>query len=226
VSCSTGVLSTQVAEGYLLVACACGRWTCPACSPYRRRKLETELLAGDPTTFITLGWNASRPESPERARQIMGEQWKLLAARIRRRWPVAAFEWGTVVERYKSGYPHFHILARAPYIPQKWLSEQWNDLVGAPVVDIQAVKSKHDLARYLTKYLTKSPERIGTGKRYWFSQGYRTAPEQGQVGQRTAGPWFYDPDPLAFLITRYQRYGLVVITQAKTSCTMARGKPP
>lgn len=208
------------------MACACGRWVCPACSPYRRRKLQVELVDGDPTKFITLGWNASRPESPERARQIMGEQWKLLAARIRRRWPAAKFEYGTVVERFKSGYPHFHILARAPYIPQSWLSQQWDDLVAAPVVDIRAINDQYALAKYLTKYLTKSPERIGTGKRYWFSQGYRKTAKPDPAKRRTAAPWFWDPEPIVLLIARYERTGYAVHTRAKESCTIAWGQAP
>jgi len=226
VSCGSGVLSTQVPEGYLLVACACGRWPCPTCSPQRRRRLEAELVAGKPITFFTLTWDASRPETRERARQIMGEKWKLLTARIRRRWPAAEFEWGVVVERFKNGYPHFHILCRAPYIPQPWLSDQWEKLVGARVVDIRKVKTLHGLAKYLTKYLSKSPERIGTGKRYWFSQGYRAEPDKHPARRRIKSPWFFDPEELAMIIARYQRYGLVVITRTKGSCTMTQRKPP
>lgn len=225
-SCASGVLSTQVAEGYLLVACACGRWTCPTCSRYRRRQLQTAFITGNPETFITLTWNAGRAESPERARQIMGEAWKLLVARIRRAWPTQPFEYGVVVERCESGYPHFHILARAPFIPQVWLSDQWNKLIGAPVVDIRKVRDKHNLARYLTKYLTKSPERIGTGKRYWFSQGYRTTADKPAKRSRPTGPWFFDPDELPMLIARYRTYGFVVVNRTAATCTMTQRKPP
>ena len=225
-SCGSGTLSSTVPEGILLVACACGKWACPSCGKYRLRKLQAELVGGDPITFITLTWDASRPETVERARQIMGEQWKLLVARIKRKWRKAEFEWGVVVERSKNGYPHFHILARAPYIPQAWLSEQWANLVGAPIVDIQAVQSQYGLARYLSKYLTKSPERIGTGKRYWFSQGYRKTPKDEPYKRRTRAKWFFDPEAIPMLLARYLNNGYRRLATSDGQCVIARARSP
>ena len=93
--------------------------------------------------------------------------------RIKRRWPAVEFAYAVVVERTVAGFPHFHVACRAPFIPQGWLSDAWAELVGAPVVDIRAVRTQEGLAAYLAKYLAKDPTKIGSGKRYWFSQGYR-----------------------------------------------------
>jgi len=226
VSCHDGTLSTKDGDRHLFVACACGRWTCPPCARYRRRQLEAELVGGNPSTFITLTWNASRPESPERARQVMGEAWKLLAARIRRRWPAVEFAWGVVVERCESGYPHFHLATRAPYIPQEWLSEQWNSLVGACVVDIRKIRTRRGLAHYLTKYISKDPERIGTGKRYWFSQDYRNEKDSRADRRRIAGAWYWDPEPLLLLVARFLNNGFAIVEQTKTTYTLMQEQPP
>lgn len=76
------------------------------------------------------------------------------------------------LERTKRGEPHLHILIRAPYIPQDWLSEQMTDLLGSPVVWIEAIKgSKHAIA-YVTKYVTKAPAQWGNKKRYWQSRNW------------------------------------------------------
>ncbi|GAJ21207.1 unnamed protein product, partial [marine sediment metagenome] len=57
----------------------------------------------------------------------------------------------------KKGNPHIHVAARCRYIPQAWLSNQWRDLTGSPVVDIRAVKDPARTAGYVTKYMLKSP---------------------------------------------------------------------
>lgn len=80
--------------------------------------------------------------------------------------------WLGFLEKTKLGEPHVHILLRAPYIPQDWLSEQMNRLIGAPIVWIEAIKSVPKAVHYVTKYVTKAPARFGPLKRYWQSQNW------------------------------------------------------
>lgn len=83
------------------------------------------------------------------------------------------------LERTEQGEPHLHILLRAPYIPQDWLSEQMHELIGAPIVDIRQVKSTRAAVFYVTKYVTKAPAQFGATKRYWISRGWEVnAPEK------------------------------------------------
>ncbi|MBA7551900.1 hypothetical protein ES705_44451 [subsurface metagenome] len=62
-----------------------------------------------------------------------------------------------VPERTETGLRHDHILFRGSYIEQKYLSEQWAQIHGAPVVDIRSVRGRRGIANYLANYLAKSP---------------------------------------------------------------------
>lgn len=141
----------------------------------------------------------------------MAHALKNLVLRIRRAWPTCAFEYGVVVEAFKNGYPHFHVAARAPYIPHPWLSETWGDLVGAPVVHIGAIRSQAGVAGYLAKYLAKGPVQFGAGKRYWFSQGYRLeGPVEDRLPEPTRRGW-WSIDPVDVEVRRLCRDGLIPI---------------
>lgn len=90
----------------------------------------------------------------------------LLAKRIRRRFPSTPFEYIAVWETHKNGYPHIHLIARGPFLPQRVLSRWWHQLNGSPVVDVRRVHSPNGATHYLTKYLTKSPS-VPFGFRHW-----------------------------------------------------------
>ena len=51
--------------------------------------------------------------------------------------------------RTNEGYGVLHILYVGPYIPQKWLSRNWNEIHDAKIVDIREVKGEKRIARYL-----------------------------------------------------------------------------
>jgi hypothetical protein len=61
---------------------------------------------------------------------------------------------------------------RAPYLPQKWLSAQMDELIAAPIVDIRRVGNAAHAARYVAKYVSKASRTFGKLKRYWTSKGY------------------------------------------------------
>ena len=226
VSCPAGTLSTEVRAGILLTACGCSKWACGDCSFYKVRRLVGLIVAGKPTTFLTFTWDTKRPESVERARQIMGEMWKLLVARIRRRYPEHEFHYVVTVETTKKGWPHFHVLARCGWIDQAWLSRQCAELWGAPVVDIQAVESVFGLAFYVSKYLAKGLAKIGNGKRFWFSQGYHQEADPEPARARTPAPWYRDPETPLTLLARYAAKGYHKVSGTDTRMVIARGQSP
>lgn len=51
--------------------------------------------------------------------------------------------------RTNEGYGVLHILYLGPYIPQKWLSQNWKEIHGAKIVDIREIKGEKRIARYL-----------------------------------------------------------------------------
>lgn len=129
-------------------------------------------MDGQPTTFITLTVNPATNETKDARAQALSNAWKIVVKRARRKWTKAPIEYLAVFEETKKGEPHLHILARAPFIPQQWLSEQMRELISAPIVDIRRVKKTQEAARYVAKYVGKGPKPFASLKRYWSSKGF------------------------------------------------------
>lgn len=56
----------------------------------------------------------------------------------------------------RSWHAHYHVVASGKFIQQAELSRVWAEITGdSPIVDIRLVRSEEQLARYLTKYLSK-----------------------------------------------------------------------
>ncbi|MBA7587467.1 hypothetical protein ES708_29496 [subsurface metagenome] len=91
-------------------------------------------------------------------------------------------------EMTKSGLRHEHILFRGNYIAQVYLSQQWQEIHGAPVVWIQSVRGKSWLASYLAKYAAK-----GVAARTAYSWGWvwRGFAKSWSLVKRVGWRWGY-----------------------------------
>jgi len=142
----------------------CRSWTCPTCAPRLRRRLLKRLADVHVDALLTLTCNPRIWATPGLAFQRMTLAIPLLVKRIRRRYPNARVQYFLVWERTAAGWPHAHLLLQAPYLPQEWLSAQWNQLTGAYVIDIRQVTSRSQARGYVSKYLAKDPA-VPTGYR-------------------------------------------------------------
>jgi hypothetical protein len=97
-----------------------------------------------------------------------------LVQKIRRRG--TDFEYLRVLEVTKKGWPHWHFVARAGFIPQKWLSETWDELTGAKIVDIRRIKETSEVYWYVVKYLAKQLYVRWTDRRTAMSKKFQTTP--------------------------------------------------
>lgn len=95
--------------------------------------------------------------------------------------PKPVIAWFGFLERTKRGEPHAHILLRAPFIPQDWISEQMKRLINAPIVWIEAISHLGKAIRYVTKYVGKAPAKFGNLKRYWQSHNWLTTHRERHV---------------------------------------------
>jgi hypothetical protein len=102
----------------------------------------------------------SSPSSP----LDIHHSFRVLKERIRRRW---AFEYLCVTETTSGCLLHLHIAFRGGFIPQGWISVNWEQIHGAPIVWVSRMKEGRGAARYLAKYLGK--EVLG---RFWSSWGW------------------------------------------------------
>lgn len=151
----------------------CKCWSCELCAPLRARKLVREAFLGQPDTFLTLTVNPARFEDVhERARQL-ARAWRLLRQRAMRKYKYTKLPFLAVFEKTKNGEPHLHILLRCKWLDQKWLSEQMDGLIGAPIVDVRRVTGTEKIAAYVAKYVSKDPTRFEGAKRYWSSRDYQ-----------------------------------------------------
>ena len=150
----------------------CRSWLCPNCHPWRRSLLVKEATAGKPSTFITLTSNPAMGASPDARATALVEAWRHIVRQLRRKPQYKKLQYLVVIEKTKNGEPHLHILARVPYISQKWLSAQMQQLVNAPIVDIRRVTGKSAVANYVAKYVGKNPATFANCKRYWRSMDY------------------------------------------------------
>lgn len=165
--------------GIVIEPLPCKRWTCEYCAPKLRRAFIAKCLAGHPTTFITLTVRASYGTVPEQAARLVSA-WRAVRQRWSRKHHGQKIPFIARLEPHPtSGRPHLHILCRAPYIPQRWLSSRMSELAGSPVCDIRAVKNRKHAAFYLAKYLGKdlATKYLGA-KRWWRSHDYDQEPER------------------------------------------------
>jgi hypothetical protein len=135
----------------------CHSWGCPRCGPRKGRELIKRISAQPIERFITLTCKTTRFVSPLAAAAEMKDAYAILVRRIRRKY--GKFEYAGIWELHKSGWPHLHILSMGSYIPQKWLSVQWERLNIGFVVHISQVKNKRESAGYVAKYLVKGARR-------------------------------------------------------------------
>lgn len=153
-----------------LYATRCNRWTCVGCGPLRTKVLCKKLATAKPNRFITLTVAAGKYESPEAAWHETRRQVPELIRKIRKE--VGSIEYARVLEVHKSGYPHYHLLVRSPFIEQHLLSKWWCHLTAAFIVDIRKVNPDQKVAEYIGKYLTKQLKVPFTNRRVTWSKGF------------------------------------------------------
>jgi hypothetical protein len=152
------------------VQCKC--WSCANCAPWLREKLANRIVSGKPTAFLTLTYRErSEGTKDEHARELV-DAWAIVRKRINRWLAPAVLEFAAVMEKQKNGEPHIHLALSGQFIPQRLLSKWMHELIDSHRVWIKEITDPIDAAGYLTKYMTKDPNRFKGCKRFWFSRGY------------------------------------------------------
>lgn len=176
--CGRWIAVSESDDGIIIAApIRCNSWRCRFCARRRKRKLLRRLQGSGPQTLLTLTCSNSRYPDPEAAFRHLSISVNRLFKRIRRRPGCSAVEYFLVWELTLAGWPHAHILLRAPYLPQRWLSDQWRDLTGSFIVDIRGVSTEAGAVNYVAKYLSKGPAAPYGFKRYRMSRGWLGHPD-------------------------------------------------
>jgi hypothetical protein len=136
--------------------------------------LVKEAQAGQPTIFITLTSRRVAGRSPHAAARALVVAWRKVRQEYVKDHGKGSLPFLAVFEATKKGWPHLHIVARAKWVDQRWLSRRMASLIGAPVVDVRAITGLAMIAHYVAKYVGKNPHRFNGVKRYWRSLDYLT----------------------------------------------------
>ena len=159
-------------------ALKCKRWSCPECAQVNRMKVMHSARKGRPNLFMTLTCDPSLHDSPDDAARDMKRGLVLLRRRIERKWKVKNIPFIVVYEKTKKGWPHMHLLLRAPYMHYKVLRAMWREITGAFEVDVRFIKKATQVLFYVTKYIGKDLHAFEGCKRWWRSHNYNVVQEE------------------------------------------------
>jgi len=211
--------------GGVAVSLPCRAWTCEHCAPKRRKALIAMAANGHPTTFITLTINPQMGSDPVHRAEMLARAWRIVVKRIKRKLHLDHLPYMVFVESTKKGEPHLHILARAPYIDQRWLSAQMRDVIASPICDIRKIDNTGRAIGYVTKYVGKAPAQFGTTKRYWRTQDYLLTWQEAHPPAIEAGwPWTFQPTTVEWIAASWEAMGREVTWDCPH--TIHWGQPP
>jgi len=120
---------------------------------YKKRKLR----------FMTL------TSSPSSNTSLINRHYEILVKRIRRKF--GEFEYCKIRTPEGQGGV-IHCCFRGSFIPQKWLSKQWEEIHGAPITDIRLMYGERGIASYLMGYLGHHSEYHMGFSRHWVFPGF------------------------------------------------------
>lgn len=169
----TVVQLNTLTNTYRIIPVRCKTWKCPVCGTKRAANIWFKLQKGQPTRFITLTSKPLPGDTPLSLHQRCRPQVSRLMHLIKSKF--GHCEYACVLETTRRGFPHYHILQRGCFIPQRWLSSTWQRLTGAKIVDIRQVRNTEGTAKYVCKYLLKTAAdatRDHLGRVVSYSQNY------------------------------------------------------
>ena len=134
----------------------CKCWRCSYCGPRRAKRVKRAIRESAEQLrlqrLVTLTLDPKRIPPGRSAVRYLRACFDQLRVTWRRRF-LEAPQYIAVLEFQKSGSPHLHILVDR-WMTQAWLKHAWESLGGGWSVDVRYVDI-HNVARYLSKYLTK-----------------------------------------------------------------------
>jgi hypothetical protein len=176
------MLATELETGLdSIIAIPCRRWGCRWCGQRKAFQLACKCEQAKPERFITLTIDPKHWLSPREAYDGTRRKLSDFAKEVRKL--RGEFEYLRVLEVTKKGWPHYHFLAKCPYIPQTTLSKIWASLTGAVIVDVRRVEHQRNVFRYVLKYLCKQTYVPWTSRRVSWSRNFFPKPEAKEPRQ-------------------------------------------
>lgn len=166
----TIVAYSETLQSWVVLLIRCKRWGCRHCGERKVSHFAWRCMDAAPNRLVTLTISTSLWESPRAAYDGTKRMVTQLAVRLRRKF--GEFEYFKVLEVTKKGWPHYHLIVRSEYIPQRRISGVWAELTGATIVDVRQLKKQNDVYFYVMKYLTKQKYIPWTNRRVSWSRNF------------------------------------------------------
>lgn len=170
--CSEWSLVKTASAETTIIPLRCKCWSCEECRPRRKSKLKYEAELGHPNMFITLTHVRRKDMSRHEAARALVKAWRRVRLEYIKDHGKHSLPFLCVFEETKKGWPHLHIVARAKWVDQVWLSRRMGALIGSPIVDVRRITNRRKVIAYIAKYLKKNPHLFRGVKRYWRSLDY------------------------------------------------------
>lgn len=215
------LLENKLTNQFALRFITCKRWGCPACARVKIWDLAWWVKLAVPNKLLTLTVDPAHDDNPELAWMRTAPLVPELIRALRKRF--GTIEYLRVCEKTTKGWPHYHLMVRATYLPQPVIKHLWENLSGAKIVDIREVKQFFNSFQYLVKYLTKLRRIDWTDRHVTYSRRFfptsisrTTAPSEWHVLQRV------NERPLKFLSECYNGNELI---QTSPEMYLLPGRP-
>ena len=144
----------------LVIPARCKRWDCPYCGPQKLGLWQHKLLAGRPERFITITCKPDSFPTPIHAAQALKRAWSRYVDHFRRTHHDC--EYALTLQWHRNKWPHYHILQRGDYIPQRDLSAWMLHYANSPIVDVRAIRSAQGQTHYVTRYCLRDAAQADT----------------------------------------------------------------
>ena len=192
--CGQGSSVNHTVAGRCALPRWCSRWACDDCRPVKLKGLIAQLIGGKPTLFLTLTVQVRADWTPLEAAHALSRAWAKFAAMHNRQHGARALQYMLSIEATEAGWPHLHILIRAPWISLTKLRAHMKAEIASPVLKLISLDGIHRVAAYVAKYIGKGPRQFGTMKRYWKTLDW-LLPEfhEERRRRRRTGLWTLDP---------------------------------
>lgn len=198
-----------------LLSIGCRRWDCTQCAALRKAHLVRRIVAARPNRFITL--TCRHDGTPEQRLHEIKRGLTRLTAELRKQ---HEFEYARMLEQCQDGFPHFHLLARSPFIPQPELKKLWARFTTATIVDIR--KAYGASASYVAKYITKARDKDGNFGRQRLSVTRKFWPTNETLNELGAFV-HHDEHPTAW--AQRNQYAITLITRGPTRWLITEREP-
>lgn len=135
----------------------CGKLSCKHCGPKKaaryRWAIAKQAEKHKLQRFMTLTLDPIKIDEDKDSVSYLRECFAKFRVYLGRRYGKERVHYISIVELHESGLAHLHVLV-GMFIPQKWISENWQRVGGGRIVDIRLVDI-HNVSKYLSKYVTK-----------------------------------------------------------------------